>query len=82
MTGPHAGGTAAEEKTMDILHERVAGLDVHKDAVVACVRIATGRQTQRECWTFVTTTDGLTVLAAWLEESQCTHVAMEATSVY
>jgi hypothetical protein len=24
---------------MDILYERVAGLDVHKDTVVACVRI-------------------------------------------
>ena len=52
---------------MDILYERVAGLDVHKDTVVACVRIATGRQTQRECRTFATTTEGLTDLAAWLE---------------
>jgi transposase len=67
---------------MDVLYERVAGLDVHKDTVVACVRVATGRQTQRECRTFATTTEGLTALAAWLEESQCTHVAMEATGVY
>src|SRR5215472_3853760 len=82
VAGPHAGGAATEEKTMDILYERVAGLDVHKDTVVACVRIATGRQTQRECRTFATTTEGLTALATWLEESQCTHVAMEATGVY
>ena len=67
---------------MDILYERVAGLDVHKDTVVGCVRIAAGGQTQRECRTFATTTEGLTALAAWLEESGCTHVAMEATGVY
>lgn len=67
---------------MDVLHERVAGLDVHKDTVVACVRVATGGRTQRECRTFATTTEGLTALAAWLEESRCTHVAMEATGVY
>jgi transposase len=71
-----------EEKTMDVLYERVAGLDVHKDTVVACVRVATSGQTQRECRTFATTTEGLTALAAWLDESRCTHVAMEATGVY
>jgi transposase len=67
---------------MDVLYERVAGLDVHKDTVVACVRVATGGRTQRECRTFATTTEGLTALAAWLDESRCTHVAMEATGVY
>src|SRR6476646_4634724 len=29
---------SVKEKNMDILYERVAGLDVHKDTVVACVR--------------------------------------------
>ena len=67
---------------MDVLYERVAGLDVHKETVVACVRVATGGRTQRECRTFATTTEGLTALAAWLDESRCTHVAMEATGVY
>src|SRR5215211_3749152 len=32
--------------------------------------------------TFGTTTAGLLELAAWLGESGCTHVAMEATGVY
>lgn len=82
MTGPHAGGAATEEKTMDILYERVAGLDVHKDTVVACVRIAADGRARRECRTFATTTESLAALAAWLEESGCTHVAMEATGVY
>ena len=67
---------------MDVLYERVAGLDVHKDTVVACVRIVVDGRTKRECRTFATTTDGLKGLRAWLEECRCTHVAMEATGVY
>ncbi len=67
---------------MDIMHERVAGLDVHKATVVACVRFSAGHEPIRECRTFATTTEGLSALLAWLTESQCTHVAMEATGVY
>ena len=67
---------------MDILYERVAGLDVHKDTVVACVRSVTEGKTTRECRTFATTTDALGELRAWLEQYRCTHVAMEATGVY
>jgi transposase len=71
-----------EEKSMDVLYERVAGLDVHKDTVVACVRIAADGKTRRECRTFAATTEQLVELRAWLEERRCTHVAMEATGVY
>jgi transposase len=71
-----------EEKSMDILYERVAGLDVHKDTVVACVRSVADGRTKRECRTFATMTDELKELRAWLEECRCTHVAMEATGVY
>jgi transposase len=73
---------AVEEKTMDILYERVAGLDVHKDTVVACVRLVTDGKTKRECRTFAATTEQLVELRAWLEECRCTHVAMEATGIY
>src|SRR3981189_1611613 len=76
---PDAGGAVEEEKTMDILHERVAGLDVHKNTVVACARIMTGKETTRECRTFATKTDGRLALRAWLSECQCRPVAMEAT---
>jgi transposase len=71
-----------EEKSMDILYERVAGLDVHKDTVVACVRIVADGKTERECRTFAATTEQLVELRAWLEDCRCTHVAMEATGVY
>jgi transposase len=67
---------------MDVMHERVAGLDVHKANVVACVRIQAHRQAKRECRTFATTTDGLRALLTWLSECRCTRVAMEATGVY
>lgn len=66
---------------MEMLHERVAGLDVHKATVVACVRLG-GSQVRRECRTFATTTADLEALLAWLKGCGCTHVAMEATGVY
>src|SRR6201984_1091838 len=67
---------------MDVLYERVAGLDVHKETVVACVRTMIDGKATRECRTFATTTEQLMELRAWLEECRCTHVAMEATGVY
>jgi transposase len=67
---------------MEVIHKRVAGLDVHKATVVACVRLMANRQVSRECRTFATTTEGLLALLAWLTECRCTHVAMEATGVY
>src|SRR5271170_3374693 len=67
---------------MDVMHERCAGLDVHKAKIVACVRLTIGGKVNRECRTFDTTTTGLLALLAWLSESGCTHVAMEATGVY
>jgi transposase len=73
---------AVKEKSMDILYERVAGLDVHKDTIVACVRNVVEGKTKRECLSFATTTEQLAELRAWLEECRCTHVAMEATGVY
>jgi transposase len=67
---------------MEVLYPRCAGLDVHKDTVVASARLATGRDVGIEVQTFATTTAGLLALSAWLAERGCTHVAMEATGVY
>jgi transposase len=67
---------------MEVLYPRCAGLDVHKDTVVASARIASGREVTAEVQTFPTTTAGLLTLSAWLAERGCTHVAMEATGVY
>lgn len=67
---------------MDVMFECVAGLDVHKAMIVACVRRISGGKVQRESRTFETTTSDLLRLLAWLIESRCSHVAMEATGVY
>ena len=67
---------------MDVLYPRCAGLDVHKDSVVAAVRIAAEGAVRSEVRTFDTTTPGLLALSGWLAEHGCTHIAMEATGVY
>jgi transposase len=67
---------------MNVLHERCAGLDVHKETVVACRRVMESATATREVRSFPSTTRGLLVLADWLREAGCTHVAMEATGVY
>jgi transposase len=67
---------------MEVMYPRCAGLDVHKETVVACVRLAAGSEASRLVRTFATTTAGLIELGEWLEENGCTHVAMEATGVY
>ncbi len=36
---------------MEVIHERVVGLDVHKDNVAACVRTMSGGKTTWEGWT-------------------------------
>jgi transposase len=66
---------------MEVLHPRCAGLDVHKDTVVAAVRCVSAPQ-HHEVREFATTTTALLALAEWLSAHGCTHVAMEATGVY
>ena len=66
---------------MEVLYPRCAGLDVHKDTVVASVRCVSP-PTHHEVRSFATTTGGLLALADWLGEHGCTHVAMEATGIY
>jgi transposase len=67
---------------MEVLHPRCCGLDVHKDTVVACVRLVIDGKTVKEVRTFSTTTADLTALSQWLAENKCTHIAMESTGVY
>jgi len=67
---------------MEVVHPRCAGLDVHKDEVVACARVAADGPVQQVVRRFETTTVGLMALCAWLESYGVTHVVMEATGVY
>lgn len=63
--------------------ERCAGLDVHKDTVVAAVRVPAGEGGRTtKVRSFGTFTAELLELRDWLTERQVTLVAMESTGVY
>ena len=67
---------------MELVHEKCAGLDVHKETVVACIRIAQGKKAERVTQTFTTTTKSLLELGDWLMQHGVTHAVMESTGVY
>jgi transposase len=68
---------------MEQLYTTCAGLDVHKQTVVACVlRPPVAGRARKEVRTFATTTNALLALADWLRSAGCTHVAMESTASY
>lgn len=67
---------------MEILYPRCCGLDVHKETVVACLRLAIAGKVMKEVRTFSTTTTDLMNLSGWLAENKCAQIAMEATGVY
>jgi transposase len=67
---------------MEVLYACCCGIDVHKESLVACLRVQEGRRRHTEIRSFGTTTTEILRLHAWLSESRCTHVAMESTGVY
>ncbi|MBA9085581.1 transposase [Fontibacillus solani] len=68
---------------MEAILERCVGLDVHQETVVACVLYGKlDCKPKQEIRTFSTTTKGLLALNDWLNDRECTHVAMESTGVY
>lgn len=68
---------------MRVTYTHVAGLDVHKKTVVACV-ITPGltAEPHQETRTFGTMTQDLLALADWLTSKGVTHVAMESTGEF
>jgi transposase len=69
---------------MDVVVDRCAGLDVHRDSVMATVRVPGIRRRQRERQTrgFGTTVAQLEALGDWLAGFGVTLVGMEATGIY
>jgi transposase len=68
---------------VDVVHERVAGLDVHRDSVTVCVRqVGPKGGVVYEKERFSTTTTGLGLLGDWLAARQVQLVAMESSGVY
>jgi transposase len=68
---------------MEVVVERCAGIDVHKDVLAVCVRVP-GPDGERvaELAEFSTFTDDLLALRDWLIAQGVTRVGMEATGVY
>jgi transposase len=68
---------------MEVLYDRVAGLDVGKASLTVCVRTPGARRGRhQETRTFKTTTGSLLVMRDWLLSHGVTKAAMESTSTY
>jgi transposase len=77
------GARVEQEVVMDVIVERVAALDVHKEQVTACVRVADEQGARvSQVVEFKTTVRGLLVLRDWLKAHRVTQITMEATGVY
>ena len=67
---------------METIYSCVAGLDIHKNNIVVCLRHSrSDGSLQEDVRTFATMTDDLLALADWLSEHHVTHVSMESTGV-
>lgn len=64
------------------IRDRVAGLDVHRDTVAACVQSFDGSSVHTDKATFSATVAGIGQLGEWLAEREVELVVMEATGVY
>lgn len=64
------------------IHDRVAGLDVHKSSVTACAERVDRGEVIAEKRRFSTTVRGVGELGDWLISRGVTHVMMESTGVY
>ena len=67
---------------MELHHARCAGLDVHKETVVACLRTQVDGVVSHEVRTFGTTTGALLELGEWLTQNRCEEAVVESTGVY
>lgn len=70
---------------MDVLHGRIAAIDIGKKGLVVCVRLPTAHpdgERRQEVRTFGTTTRDLPELRDYLTGAQVTTVTMEATGQY
>jgi hypothetical protein len=67
-----------KEPSLQVIHQRCCGLDVHKKTVVACILItAADGSVQKQTRPFSTMTVSLLTLVDWLDAWQITHVAQD-----
>jgi transposase len=73
--------TTRSMKGLDVIHPGAAGLDLHKEVILACAPMGAG-DTRHPVKEFGTYTGQLLELAQWLKAHGVTTVAMEATGVF
>lgn len=64
---------------MDVIYKSCCGIDVHKDKLVACLKIKGKKDVIKE---FSGQTEDIRLMADWLLDNKCEKVAMESTASY
>ena len=64
---------------MDVIYKSCCGIDVHKNKLVACLKIKGKKDVIKE---FSGQTEDIKLMAKWLKESKCEKIAMESTASY
>lgn len=64
---------------MDVIYKVCCGIDVHKNKLVACLKIKGKEDVIKE---FSGQTEDIKSMANWLKENECENVAMESTASY
>jgi transposase len=67
---------------MEVLVQRGAGVDVHKESLMVCLMTTEGREVVKQLRRFSSFHRDLVLLREWLDQMRITHVAMEATGEY
>src|SRR3954449_3108283 len=76
------GRRPEEGSEMEVIYNRVAGLDIGKASLTVCVRTPSPRGRHSETRTFSTMTRSLQVMRDWLLAQGVTIAAMESSSTY
>ena len=84
LTLPDPTELSSEEVDVDLVVERLAGVDIGKSEVVACVRTPwpDGKGRRKQTRTFTAFTGDLEEMADWFAAEGVTEVVMEATGSY
>ena len=64
---------------MDVIYKVCCGIDVHKNKLVACLKIKGKKNVIKE---YSGQTEDIKSMANWLKEAKCEKIAMESTASY
>jgi transposase len=64
------------------IHERAAGIDVHKKIIVVTIMTGSNKNFKQETLSFGTTTEELRMCGNWLKTNKISVVGMESTGIY